>query len=198
MTTPAPPAEDHFVEVVETETGTVVECLGPMTENKADRVDSGLQINMNHERYHTRTGTRAALDKEAADWKAANTDPAGAVAAKLGLKAAPGYEAELQDGQGLAALAVAAHDAEQPIGAAGAKRLHRDLSPAVMAEARRRSHEEITENAAAEVLAAALEYGAAPRSAPRLRRLRSAASKYATLRGARRPAPTKRKKGARK
>jgi hypothetical protein len=195
MTTPA---EDHFVEVVETESGTVVECLGPMTESKADRTERGIQINMNHERYFTRTGTRAALDKEAADRKAADADPAAAVAAKLGLKAEPGYEAELEDGQGLAALAVAAHDAETPIGAAGARRLHDEVAPAARAEARRNAHEEIIENAAADVLAAALEYAAAPRSAPRLRRLRTAAFKYGTLRNGPPKAKAKPKKGRRK
>ncbi len=193
-------AEDHFVEIVETATGKVEKCMGPMSEGKAAACERGIMRNLDAERFFVRSGTRAALDaevlaREAPDPSAPAPVLAHAFAHNLGLRSAPGWEAELEDGQGLAVLAVAAHDAAagQPIGPERAARLHEELSPAAAAAARRSAHEEIVENAAADVLAAALELAAAPRSAPRQRALRSAALKYGTLRGVRPRAP---KKGA--
>lgn len=43
-----------YVEIVNTETEEVVERMGPMTERKADKVENGASINLNHEKYHTR------------------------------------------------------------------------------------------------------------------------------------------------
>jgi hypothetical protein len=172
----------HYVEVVDSETGKVVETLGPMTERKADRVDQGIQINMNHERYFTRTGTREALDKEAAERAADAAEPASPaaqVAADLGLKAEPGWEAELEDGQGLAVLAAAS----APIGPARAARLQEDTSPAARAEEKRRRHQRMIEDKAAELLAAGLEFAADPRNRMASLRLRGAALGYGDARG---------------
>jgi hypothetical protein len=47
--------DDFYVEVVECDTGEVVKRLGPMSENKADVVERGLDRNLDHERFHTRT-----------------------------------------------------------------------------------------------------------------------------------------------
>lgn len=46
--------QDHFVEIVRTDSGEVVNRMGPMTECKADKVDEGANINLNHAEYHTR------------------------------------------------------------------------------------------------------------------------------------------------
>ena len=43
-----------FVEVVDDKTGEVVKRVGPVTERKADRVEDGMMINLDHENYFTR------------------------------------------------------------------------------------------------------------------------------------------------
>ena len=43
-----------YVEIVEYEKGKVVKRMGPMFEYKADKVDDGANINLNHEKYYTR------------------------------------------------------------------------------------------------------------------------------------------------
>lgn len=44
----------YYVEVVETETDEVVERMGPTAEGRAERIERGVNINLNHEDYHTR------------------------------------------------------------------------------------------------------------------------------------------------
>ena len=44
----------YFVEIVRYETDEVVKRMGPMDERKADKVDSGANINLNHDGYYTR------------------------------------------------------------------------------------------------------------------------------------------------
>jgi hypothetical protein len=46
--------DDYYVEVVSYETGEVVKRMGPMSENKADKVESGFDRNLNHEKFYTR------------------------------------------------------------------------------------------------------------------------------------------------
>ena len=43
-----------YVEIVKHEKEEVVKRMGPMTEHKADKVDDGANINLNHEEYYTR------------------------------------------------------------------------------------------------------------------------------------------------
>lgn len=43
-----------FVEVVNYETGAVEKRLGPLTAHAADKVDRGVNINLNHEKFYTR------------------------------------------------------------------------------------------------------------------------------------------------
>jgi hypothetical protein len=43
-----------YVEIVKKATGEVVQRMGPMLERKADRVESGASINLNHDEYFTR------------------------------------------------------------------------------------------------------------------------------------------------
>jgi len=43
-----------FVEIVLISTGEVVKRLGPVNERKADKVESGVKINLNHAEYFTR------------------------------------------------------------------------------------------------------------------------------------------------
>lgn len=42
------------VEVVKRATGEIVKQLGPMSPRKADSVERGLEINMNHDEYFVR------------------------------------------------------------------------------------------------------------------------------------------------
>ena len=44
-----------YVEVRESATDKVVERLGPMDERKAEKVERGLEINLDHERYYVAT-----------------------------------------------------------------------------------------------------------------------------------------------
>jgi hypothetical protein len=55
----------HYVEIVE-KTGKVERRMGPMTEAKAAKVESGVLMRTDFERFFVRTGTDEALKKEAA------------------------------------------------------------------------------------------------------------------------------------
>lgn len=46
--------EQFYVEVVEYATEEVVKQLGPNSEWRANKIDDGMNINLNHERYFTR------------------------------------------------------------------------------------------------------------------------------------------------
>lgn len=43
-----------YVEIVEKNSGEVVERMGPMHERKAEKVESGVNINLNHQDFFTR------------------------------------------------------------------------------------------------------------------------------------------------
>ncbi len=43
-----------YVKIVKYGTEEVVKRMGPMSERQADKVDSGVNINLNHEEYFTR------------------------------------------------------------------------------------------------------------------------------------------------
>lgn len=43
------------VQVIEYSTGKVIKEIVVSSERKADKVESGLNINLNHEKYYTRT-----------------------------------------------------------------------------------------------------------------------------------------------
>ena len=43
-----------YVEIVALVSGEVVKRMGPMSERKADKIESGASINLNHEEYFTR------------------------------------------------------------------------------------------------------------------------------------------------
>jgi len=45
---------DFFVEIVDSETQEVVKRMGPMNERNAGRVEEGVGINLNHEKFYTR------------------------------------------------------------------------------------------------------------------------------------------------
>jgi hypothetical protein len=42
------------IEVLSYETGQVVKVIGPVEDSRADRVEDGLNINLNHDEYYTR------------------------------------------------------------------------------------------------------------------------------------------------
>ena len=44
---------NYYVEIIEYKSEEVVKCMGPMSEHKADRVDDGVNINLNHEEFYT-------------------------------------------------------------------------------------------------------------------------------------------------
>lgn len=45
---------EYYVEIVDTETDEVVKRMGPMSERRAEQVEDGANINLDHERFHTR------------------------------------------------------------------------------------------------------------------------------------------------
>ena len=49
---------NHYIELVSYETNEVVETKGPFTEWKANKVDDGMNINLNHEKYFTHIITK--------------------------------------------------------------------------------------------------------------------------------------------
>jgi len=49
-----------YVEIVETETETVIKRMGPMHPKKAERVEAGVDININHERFFSRIVTESS------------------------------------------------------------------------------------------------------------------------------------------
>ncbi|MBV8722464.1 MAG: hypothetical protein JO277_09955 [Candidatus Eremiobacteraeota bacterium] len=57
--------EEHFVEIVETATGKVERRMGPMSAHKAEKVEMGALVRIDTERFFVRSGTDAALRKEA-------------------------------------------------------------------------------------------------------------------------------------
>jgi nitrogen regulatory protein PII-like uncharacterized protein len=42
---------DHYVHIIEDATGKVIKEMGPMSERKAEKVERGANINLNHERF---------------------------------------------------------------------------------------------------------------------------------------------------
>lgn len=54
----------HYVEIVEVSTGKVERRMGPMLEAKAEKVERGVLMRASDD-FTTRTGTAAALEKEA-------------------------------------------------------------------------------------------------------------------------------------
>lgn len=46
--------KEVFVEIVEIDTDKVIKRMGPMSERKADRVEDGASMNLNHAKYFTR------------------------------------------------------------------------------------------------------------------------------------------------
>lgn len=52
--TDSQPTSDYYVEIVQHEDGDTLERRGPFTERRAEKVDNGLNINLDHERFYTR------------------------------------------------------------------------------------------------------------------------------------------------
>ena len=44
----------YYVQIVEEKTGEVAKSMGPMSWEKAEKVENGANINLNHEEYFTR------------------------------------------------------------------------------------------------------------------------------------------------
>lgn len=51
-----------FVEVLENATGKIVKRLGPMPVRKAERIESGMDANLDHENYHVRIREQSPND----------------------------------------------------------------------------------------------------------------------------------------
>lgn len=47
--------QQFFVEIIHTSTGVVDRRIGPLSKARADHVEDGVNINLNHDKYHTRT-----------------------------------------------------------------------------------------------------------------------------------------------
>jgi len=53
-----------YVEIVSYENDKVEERRGPFSERRADKIDDGLNINLNHEAFYTRIVPEAAVPRE--------------------------------------------------------------------------------------------------------------------------------------
>jgi hypothetical protein len=49
-------SDAYYVEIVAYENDEVVKRMGPMSEWKADKVERGVNINLNHSEFFTRVG----------------------------------------------------------------------------------------------------------------------------------------------
>lgn len=45
--------KNWYVEIIEYDTEEVVKSLGPMEKYRTEKVDAGMNINLNHEKYYT-------------------------------------------------------------------------------------------------------------------------------------------------
>ena len=45
--------KQYFVEIIETGSGKTIEKHGPKSERMAERMERGISINLNHEKYYT-------------------------------------------------------------------------------------------------------------------------------------------------
>ena len=54
----------QYVQIIRFEDDHAIETMGPMSEWKADRVDRGVNINLNHEAFYTLIVTKDKLRPE--------------------------------------------------------------------------------------------------------------------------------------
>ena len=45
--------DNYYVEIVEYDTAKAVKSMGPFSEHRADKVDNGANINLNHNEFFT-------------------------------------------------------------------------------------------------------------------------------------------------
>jgi hypothetical protein len=55
---------DYYVEIVRDKDNKVMKRMGPMPSHKADRVERGASINLDHANYHVRTVFAASVEDE--------------------------------------------------------------------------------------------------------------------------------------
>lgn len=55
-------SEQYYVEIVETATDEVVKSLGPHSERSAERIERGVEINLNTDRFHVRMRPASAVE----------------------------------------------------------------------------------------------------------------------------------------
>lgn len=58
-----------YVVIIKDSTGEIVKEMGPHPLWKAEKIDNGANINLNHAEYHTLILTKADLDKRKASQK---------------------------------------------------------------------------------------------------------------------------------
>lgn len=56
--------QEVYVEIVFFDTGEVFERKGPFSKWRADKIDDGININLNHEDFYTRQVPAPALSKD--------------------------------------------------------------------------------------------------------------------------------------
>ncbi len=55
-------ADQCYVQIVDFQTDEIVKQMGPMTKWKADKVDRGVNINLNHDAYYTQLVDESDVD----------------------------------------------------------------------------------------------------------------------------------------
>ncbi len=45
--------KEFYVKIIEHKTRKTIKQMGPYTEHKADKIDDGININLNHEEFYT-------------------------------------------------------------------------------------------------------------------------------------------------
>lgn len=68
-------SQQHFVEIVEVDTGKVVKRMGPHPERAAERIEAGVLINLNHDAYFVRTVPEGpVIEQQEVDWTRQDID----------------------------------------------------------------------------------------------------------------------------
>ncbi len=54
-------AKNYYVQIIKYSTGQRLERFGPYSGQKAEKVDTGINVNLDHESFYTLVGTKEEL-----------------------------------------------------------------------------------------------------------------------------------------
>jgi len=45
--------DNYYIDIIESETGKIHQTMGPKPQRQAEKIEDGININLNHEKFHT-------------------------------------------------------------------------------------------------------------------------------------------------